>query len=337
MSALLAALYALCILFLIGFALFVFVRNPRSNLHRYFALLALALLGWVASLFAFDLQITGHALLWLGRFNFASIVFAVTLGYLFVREVAGKSNSSTVTWLWAETTLLGALTLLTPLIDRQELVQMDEHITVYGPLFVPYVLHVLILLGAMLSVAFRPRRGMLEQMARQLRLIGVGIIATATVALIANVVLPYGFSNFRFIHVGTVSTILFLGAVGYAVFAYHLFSIHVIIRATFVFAGLVALALELYSLTLSFLARLLPLGSTDERHYAATALVLVVNAFTQEPVRRWLEHMIDHTLRTPRTKALSQPEQWLKRRYDPALDNPPAARYNSMSETQHKL
>ena len=308
MSALLAALYILCILFLTGFALLIFARNPRSRLHRYFALLALALLGWVASLFAFDFLTAGSILLWLGRFNFASIVVAVTLGFLFVREVAGRPKVRSILWLWAETGTLGALTFLTPLVDRQELVRAGEHVTVYGPLFVPYVIHVLVLICAMLSVAFRSGRLVPEQTGGQLRLIGGGIIATATVALVTNVLLPYGLADFRLIHVGTLSTILFLGAVGYAVFAYHLFRIRVIVRATFVLAGLLALALELYSLVLSFLAHLLPLGNAQERSFAATALVLVVNAFTQEPVRRWLGRLIDRVYygRSPhRTQARS--------------------------------
>jgi len=189
--------------------------------------------------------------------------------------------------------LLGALTGLTPLVDRQELVRAGQHVTVYGPLFAPYVLHVLVLIGATLVIAFQPRHLESEQTARQLRLIGGGIIATAAVALVTNALLPYELGDFRFIHIGTLSTILFLGAVGYAVFAYHLFSVHFIVRATFVLAGLLALALELYSLVLSFLAHLLPLGGAEERSFAATALVLVVNAFTQEPVRRWLERLID--------------------------------------------
>ncbi len=295
MSALLVALYVLCILFLAGFALLIFTRNARSRLHRYFALLALALLAWVASLFAYNFLTAGYVLLWLGRFNFASVVLAVTLGFLFIREVAGRPAARSARWLWAETALLGALTLLTPLVDRQELVRAGQHVTVYGPLFVPYVLHVLVLLGAMLSVAFRSGRPVPEQTGRQLRLIGGGIVATAAVSLVTNALLPYGYGDFRFIHVGALSTVLFLGAVGYAVFAYHLFRIRVIVRATFVLAGLLALALELYSLVLSFLAHLLPLGNAQERSFAATALVLVlvVNAFTQEPVRRWLGRLID--------------------------------------------
>lgn len=126
MPALLAALYILCLLFLTGFALFVFLRSPRSWLHRCFALLSLALLGWVASLFAFDFPLRADVLLLLGRFNFACVVLAVTLGCLFVRAVAGRPAGTFVPWLWAETALLGAGTLLTPLVDRQELVRAGE-------------------------------------------------------------------------------------------------------------------------------------------------------------------------------------------------------------------
>jgi len=39
---------------------------------------------------------------------------------------------------------------------------------------------------------------------------------------------------------------------------------------------------------------LLPLGNAGARNFAATALVLTVNAFTQQPVRQWLEKWIDH-------------------------------------------
>lgn len=293
MPALLAALYILCLLFLSGFAVFVFFRDPRSQLNRHFALLSLALLGWVASLFAFDFPLRADVLLWLGRFNFACIVLAVTLGWLFVRQVARRPAGTLFPWLWAETALLGAATLLTPLVDHQELVRAGEHVTVYGPLFPLYVLHVLVLVGAMLWTAFRPPLRLPAETRLALRFIGGGTLATAAVALVTNALLPYAFGDFRLIHVGTVSTLLFLTGVGYSVFAHHLFNVRVIVRAAFVYAGLVALALELYSLALTFLAHLLPFGSAAERGYAATALALAVNAFTHEPVRHWLERQID--------------------------------------------
>ena len=123
----------------------------------------------------------------------------------------------------------------------------------------------------------------------------------AAIALVTNVFLPHAWMDFRFIHVGTLSTIFFLVAVGYAVFAHHLFSVHRIVRAAFVYAGLIALALELYQLAVTFLAHLLPVGDAASRGYAATALALVVNAFTQQSVRRWLNRLVDHTTRQGNT------------------------------------
>lgn len=293
MSALAAALYCLCLVFLVGFAVFVLVKDPRSRLHRHFAWLLLALLGWVASLFAFNLETSPAQLLWLGRFNFAAVVFAVTLGYAFVCGVARRWPVPAPAWLWAAAAGLAALTLLTPLVDRAELVVSGQHITLYGPLFPLYLLHVLALLGAALFVAFHPPPRLPAEIRSQLRLIGSGGLATGAVALVTNVLLPYAFGNFALIHVGTLSTILFLAAVGDAVFVHHLFDVRLVVRAAFVYAGLVALALELYQLALSFLAHLLPLGNAAERTYAATTLVLVVNAFTQKPVKRWLERLVD--------------------------------------------
>lgn len=230
---------------------------------------------------------------------------SVTLGYVFVCQVARRRPVPAPAWLWAEATLLGALTLLTPLVDRAELVRSGIHITLYGALFPLYLLHVLVLLGAALFVAFRPPQRLSAEVKSQLRLIGVGGLATGAVALVTNVLLPYAFGDFALIHVGTLSTILFLAAVGDAVFVHHLFNVRLVVRAAFVYAGLVALALELYHLALSFLAHLLPLGNTAERTYAATALVLVVNAFTQGPVKRWLGRLVDRWTR--RTKLVEQP------------------------------
>ncbi len=300
MSALLAALYTLCLLLLTGIAFFVFLKNPRSALHQSFALLALALLGWVASLFAFDFPTAfpsgSSALLLLGRFNFACIVLAVPLTFRFVRLIGRRPAGLMLPWLWLETLLLAGLTLLTPLVDRAELVRAGQHVTVYGPLFPLYLLHVLVFLGLSLRMAFRSSPGTSHETQGQGRLIGVGILATGAVALITNVLLPYAFGNFTLIHVGTLSTLLFLAAVGDAVFVHHLFSIRLIVRAAFVYAGLIALALELYSLAVSFLAHLLPFGDPAERSFAATALALIVNAFTQRPVRAWLERFMDHSV-----------------------------------------
>lgn len=177
MSALTAALYGFCLLFLAGAALLIFAKDPRSRLHRHFALLLLALLGWVASLFVFGLplglRLAPEPLLWLGRFNFACLVPAVLLSFLFVQDIAtrrfaqdiagkpsvGQKRTPIMTWLRLETALLFLLTLFTPLVDQAELVRAGQHVTLYGPLFALYALHLVALLAATLRSAFRPSAG----------------------------------------------------------------------------------------------------------------------------------------------------------------------------------
>ena len=122
MSPLTASLYILCILFLTVFSVFVLAKNPKDRLNQLFFWLSLALLGWVASLFAFIVQTSPSELLWLGRFNFAAVAFAVPLVYLFTREVAGRKEERNDLWIWAETALLGAGTLFGPAVDASDAV-----------------------------------------------------------------------------------------------------------------------------------------------------------------------------------------------------------------------
>ncbi|MBV9852107.1 MAG: hypothetical protein JO250_20775 [Armatimonadetes bacterium] len=298
MTLLTASLYLLCLAFLLGSALFVLSRDPRSRLNRLYALLALSLLGWAATLLAFAGQAAPAPLLLLGRLNFAAVPVAATAALLFVRELAGRPLRSQG-WLWAETLALALASLLTGGVDRAERVVQGQHLTAYGPLFPLYLAHVVLLLTLAVLTALRPPPTALPQARRSLRLVGWGMLAAALVGLVTNALLPYSFGDFRWINAGPLATLLFLGSVGYAVFAYHLFSLRIIVRRALVLAGLVTLALELYQLAVTFLSHLLPFGDKEARGYAAATVALAVNAFTQQPVRQWLERLLDRALGAP--------------------------------------
>jgi len=256
MTLVTASLYILCLAFLLGSALFVYSRNPSSRLNRYYALLALALLGWVGTLFVFGGLPEGRLLLTVGRANFAAAALVATASFLFVGELAGR-RQSLLPVIWLETAILTVLSLATPLVDRAETVVRGQHTTAYGPLFALYAAHVAAYLTGAVFLAFRSLPGATDKTRPQLLLVGAGILATALVGVTADIILPYGFGDFRFINAGPLSTILFLLAMGYAVFAAHLFSLRVIIRAAFVYAGLITLALELYQLAVTFLERVI--------------------------------------------------------------------------------
>ncbi len=293
MTLLTASLFLLCLLGLTGSAAFMLLQ--RSPLHRLYALLALSLVGWVATLLLFTSRTSPASLLWVGRLNFAVVAVAATAAFLFVQELAGRKPGSTAL-LWTETLLLFCATLLTGLVDRAETVRADQHVTAYGVLFPLYLLHIVVLLGAAVFIALRPMPTLSMptlSSRRALRLVGWGILAAAAVGLVTNALLPSVYGDFHWIAVGPLSTLLFLGAVGYAVFAYHLFSVRLILRKAVVLAGVVTLMLELYQGAVAALARILPVGDASHLHLAATGVALAVNAFTQQSVRKWLEKRID--------------------------------------------
>jgi len=295
MTLITASLYLLCLAFLFGSAVFVYSRDPRSRLNGYYALLALALLGWVGTLFVFNGLAEGNSLLLVGRTNFAFAAIAVTACYFFVAELAGL-RTRLAPLLWIETLALAIVSAVTTLIDRTETIQAGQHFTVYGPLFAAYILHVAAYLAGAIIIAFRHHDRLPDRTGSQLRLVGAGTLATAVIAVTTNILLPYAFGDFRFIHVGTLSTILLLAAVGYAVFAYRLFDIRIILRTTLVLAVLVSLALEVYQASVAALAELLPLGDPAQRHLAAVTVALVVNASTGGALRSWLERIADRLI-----------------------------------------
>src|SRR5579871_1076182 len=295
MSLLVASLYLLCLAFLLGSALYVYSLDPFARLNASYAVLALALLGWVGSLFVFSNQTVAPSLLSWGRFNFAAAALVGPAVCLFVAALARSSLSQR--WIWVESGVLALLSFATGLVHRAETVlPSGEHVTTYGPLFPLYALHLVLFLLAALFLAFRPTRSLSRKVIGLLRLVGVGLLLSAAIGITTNVVLPYLLGDFRFINVGTLSTIFFLSAVAYAACVHHLFNVQVLIRKTLVFALLIAFALELYQAAVEFLTKLLPLGDPAQRHIAAATVALIINAFTHEPLRRLLEQLTDRLL-----------------------------------------
>ena len=293
MSIFTASLYFLAIASLFGSCIFVLSQNPRARLNQYYAILSCALLAWVASLFIYQATGEGDSLLWIGRLNFAVVLIAATASYLFVSELGGLPKIKPAI-IWFETALIVFLTLYTGAVDHQELVAASgQHSTIYGPLFWLYLVHIVGYVGAAIALALRPKAYLLQQARLQLSFVGYGLLIMTVVALVTNVYLPFVQNDFRFIDCGTLATLAFVAAVGFATFALHMFNIQVIIRATLVAGLLVGFALELYQAAVTFFAHLLPLHNDVERTFAATTVALIINSLTQQPLRKRLERILD--------------------------------------------
>ena len=300
-------LYLLCSLLLLGSALVVVARAPKSPLHRRYALTAVSLLGWVATLGLFYRASSPALVQALGRANFACAALAVTFGYLLVRSLAdedgrkrlarrNQGGTPVVTMLTAEAVLLAAVSAFTGLVDRAELVHSGidgRHLTVYGPLFPVYAAHIVGYLGASALVAFHARNGEARGAMRdRLTLVGLGVLATGLVGVFSDILLPYGFGDFRFVDAGPLSTALFLLAVGYAVLKHRLFDLRRLVRKTVVLGLLGSLALGIYgAVVLLATERFAGSGSDTLTRFSVLAIALSFN-----PLQRALEAKVDRLL-----------------------------------------
>jgi hypothetical protein len=293
-----AVLYALCSALLLGAAFLVWLKDPRTGANRAFALTALALLAWLLTLLAFNrTQDPGTALL-VGRLNFAAVAPAAFTAYLFVRAVAGLPKPRAYPVLAAGTALLALLSTLTPLIDAAEQVGdgvTGRHMTVYGPLWPLYLLHVAGLLLAAVSLAFHARRDAPPPQRDQLGLVGAGMLATGTVALVANALLPYAAGDFRFIDAGPLSTVLFLAAVAYAVVRHRLFDVRVFVRRTLVASLLLSFVLAAYGAVVALATE--RFAGPGQGALTRFGVLFIAAAF--DPLRRFLERRVDDLLSAP--------------------------------------
>lgn len=296
MSQFIPALYDVSLILLFGLAVYVFFKRPGLIAGRYFSLASLALCLWLATLYWFSQSPGGDSLTWIGRINFTTVLWSVLLGYLFIRELIGRSVRH-VWWYFAESLILTTLTLGTGLIDAGEFVRAGEHITTIGPLFVLFALHIIIYPALILVTAVSVFREVSPRIRRQLAVIALAVGVTTALAVFTGIVLPYAFGIFAYEEIGALSIVIVALAVTYAITVEHLFDVRILVQKTLVFAILVALVEKVYSTGIEVLADALP-GSSDSPiwHKTISLLTVLFIAVTFEPVKRQVEHYVDRLL-----------------------------------------
>jgi hypothetical protein len=274
--------------------------NHQARLRAAFFRLAAALLGWQLTLFAETRTVSPSAQEWLGRLNFAAMALAPYLAWRFVQAVSFPSAAPWLAlrvlfWYRVETALLTIVTLWTPWVDAAERVEAGHAISTFGPLFPLYAAHSVGYWAAALGLAFRERGRAAERMTRdQLTLIGGGMLTTGGIAVITNLLLPYGWGDFRWCDLGALSTLLFLLAIAYATLRRGLFEVRVLVRQTVVYGLLLAFVLGGYSSAVFVLSQALTEGAGRW-----TQFVVLLLAFSFDPWRRFLEEKVDRLLFGP--------------------------------------
>ena len=217
----------------------VFFNNKKSATNRALLLFALVTILW--STFNYlNYQVTSPALvLWLLRFV---MFFAVWQAFSFFQlmYVFPRINVKFSKWYkYLLIPLVGGASLLTltPFVFSgiAELAQgggvskavVEPGIAVFGIVAVGLLVAAVYLL---LKKIIRATK--LERI--QFRYILIGTIATFSLIITFNFVLPVVFSNVRFIPLGPVFVLPFITFTAYAIFKHHLFNVRVIVTEVFI-------------------------------------------------------------------------------------------------------
>lgn len=192
--------------------LIVIFQNPKRRANKNFFLFLAFLIAWKVTLTLYLNTNNEDFLLQVGRVNFAS---SSLLAYFVFRFANYFPNDK---YLYIKNKLLNIIfnlstlalvfvTLLTPLISKDENIVGAAKTTEFGSLYILYVIHLLFFLGFCLFILFRKLWQSEGIVREQLKLISVAFLITVIFALTTNILLPFVFNNFNFQDLGPVATI----------------------------------------------------------------------------------------------------------------------------------
>ena len=193
----------------------------------------LSTIGWMGSLFFFYNATSPDVVLWAGRANFAVVLpllyflFEFTLSFPKER-IAIPSFVRSAGQIW--TLAFFAVTLLTPLVDKSEIIlgplQRETH---YGTLYFLYILNYLLFGGGGVYVIWHKIRRITDREEKyQIGYFLAGLILALAFAFVTNIILYSAGIKFA-AHYGVLAPLFLVGFTTYAIFKYQLFEIKVVL------------------------------------------------------------------------------------------------------------
>ncbi|MBL7159124.1 GAF domain-containing sensor histidine kinase [Candidatus Microgenomates bacterium] len=243
MSLVSVLIYFFSILANLSLGLIVFFRNPKNIINRFFTLITLPMVGWLATLFIINNVFSYRFISVSARLNSA---FLILLGYAlfyFSYHFPEKTFNLTPLLNFAftiETFGLIALTLFTLEITGSDLVS-GESLTVYGRLYPLFVIHFLVYCGSSLLILLAKRKKFKGFPRAQINCLLLGLSGALLFGMIMHVLLPWLFKVDNFHILRPLSTLFFLGFTSYGMVKFRLLDIRLIAARTVAYFLLICL------------------------------------------------------------------------------------------------
>ena len=278
----------------------VVLSRRRSEQHLTFALTAAFVAGWTLTNALFrTASTTTTATLWAQLSYVAALGTAAAFlhfAWSFPLRQSGslhRSSRFARATLWVAATLIGALAFVPGVLIQNVDISTRRIETASGI----YLVALFMLATSFLAFAlfYRNQKHLRGPKRAQARLVLYGSALTAIFGLFFNLFLPL-MGDYRWVWIGPLSSLFFVGFSAYAIVATHLFDVRLLIRRTFVYSFLLAALAGGFAVLEKGMEHLILPLLGSQHSFSGDLIAALVVGFAADPLKRWLRHIATHQL-----------------------------------------
>lgn len=281
----------------LALGLVVLLKNRGSMTNVSFSIFTFILAAWLPiTYFSNDLSLSHELQLWLNRITVflpgIGLYFLLLFSLLFTRRNSRYLRSLAV--FLGLTSLTVSVIATTPLLitniyPRDNIIAIEFGI--FTPVFSVFIIGQFLAIIAILLLSARRLSG--APKARTQLMTGSLFLAIALLVA-TNLILPVGFSNYRYVSLGLLSTIVIVGGFTYAIIKHRLFDIRSVVARSVAYIMLLVTLGSIYGFVTFYVGNILftrtNISVPQQTFNIISALVL---AFTFQPLQRFFERITD--------------------------------------------
>lgn len=279
----------------IGLGLLIFLRNKNSQINLSFASLNFTLGSW--SLFMDFFRMSNDptsALIWIKAAYISGALIASSLLYFANVFLEAKSLSSKKKLFILIPSILHTILLIIPNYLHREIIFYDwgKDVILGTTEYLIYSIYFLSFFYGAIYVLWKKYKKNIGFLRSQIQFIMIGMVLASIAGVIFDLILPW-LRIYRYIYFGPPFVIIIFQMVAYSIVRHKLMDIRLVIARTVSFSLLILFVTLVYALISVFALSLFTGLKWDNKVFATSASLLVIMAFTVQPMRRRIEKLTD--------------------------------------------
>ena len=290
-AALVTLITSVCNLLL---GLLVLVRNPKHVIHRSFFIITVSIIAWIITIYFYYIVTDPRLLLIIGRLNFSTVPIIAYSFYLFsyvFPEIINTRYKKIVFSIGIVSVVLAVLAYVTPFVSKNELIVGGERETIYGSLYVPYMLYFVGLLLAGITIQIRKLKYFKGVQKQQIRLLFFGFVLMFGLVTITNAILPYLFGIYDLQQISPLISSIYITISAIVILKYKLLDIKLLTTKVVVYVLTLSFFGGIYALFLFVIGSIFTNSQQSSSTIIQSTVVALFFLVSFQPVRRWFERL----------------------------------------------